>query len=105
MAIALAQLQERGLLNLEDCISQHIPEFSKIHKHKDQVTILQVLLHIAGFPYAGMSLGHNSKQATILQACIDADLDWQPGSRCCYHLHGWTVLAEIVHRVDGRNYA
>eukprot|EP00928_Gymnodinium_smaydae_P097245 TRINITY_DN8762_c0_g3_i1.p1 TRINITY_DN8762_c0_g3~~TRINITY_DN8762_c0_g3_i1.p1 ORF type:complete len:438 (-),score=60.37 TRINITY_DN8762_c0_g3_i1:243-1556(-) len=102
MAIALAQLSERGLLRLDDAVCKHVPEFAA--KGKSGVTLLQVLLHTAGFPYAGLGL-HQPSQASILQACIDADLEWVPGSRCSYHLHGWTLLAEVIRRVDGRCYS
>ena len=26
--------------------------------------------------------------ATILDACLNSELEWEPETRCCYHIHG-----------------
>src|SRR5687768_9980852 len=46
-AVAVAQLWERGLLDLDDAVAKHIPEFAA--NGKDVVTIRHILTHTGGF--------------------------------------------------------
>src|SRR3712207_5621802 len=45
--IAIAQLWERGLLDLDDPVARHIPEFAA--NGKDAVTVRHLLTHTGGF--------------------------------------------------------
>ncbi|HEY6300180.1 MAG TPA: serine hydrolase domain-containing protein [Candidatus Binatus sp.] len=49
-AVAIAQMWERGKLELDDPVARHIPEFGA--KGKERVTIRHVLTHTGGFPFA-----------------------------------------------------
>src|SRR5207302_7018884 len=49
-AVAIAQMWERGKLELDDPVARHIPEFGA--RDKDRVTIRHVLTHTGGFPAA-----------------------------------------------------
>ena len=60
VTIAFMQLLEQGLVGLEDCVTEYIPEFSNIsilsddgaHKtRKNPITMRQLLTHSAGFSY------------------------------------------------------
>ncbi len=51
-AIAIAQMWERGRLDLDDRIARHIPEFAA--NGKDTITIRHVLTHTGGFPKAAL---------------------------------------------------
>src|SRR5688500_4809953 len=44
--IAIAQLWERGLLDLDDRVARHIPEFGT--KGKEAITVRHILTHTAG---------------------------------------------------------
>ena len=46
-AVAIAQIWERGLLELDDRVAKHIPAFAQ--SGKDAITILHLLTHTAGF--------------------------------------------------------
>lgn len=46
-AVALAQLCERGLLELDDPIARHVPEFGERGKHG--ITLRHALTHTGGF--------------------------------------------------------
>ena len=54
-AVAVAQLWERGLLDLDDPVAKHIPEFAA--NGKDVVTIRHILTHTGGFRGAARALG------------------------------------------------
>src|SRR5687768_7400980 len=46
-AVAIAQLWERGLIDLDDRIAAHSPEFA--HGGKDPIALRHILTHTAGF--------------------------------------------------------
>jgi CubicO group peptidase (beta-lactamase class C family) len=101
-AVAAAQLWERGLLDLDDRISRHIPEFGT--KGKAAITVRHILTHTAGF--RGL-LGNWEDRPwdQVIAAVCDARLEpgWMPGRTAGYHVAtSWYVLGELVRRLDGR---
>ncbi len=102
MAVAIAQLRERGLLALDDRVCTHIPEFGT--KGKDVVTLRHVLTHTGGFPAAAAQWSEASWEGIIAEICAAELTDgWIPGEHAGYHVaSGWYVLGEIVRRRDGR---
>jgi CubicO group peptidase (beta-lactamase class C family) len=101
-AIAIAQLWERGLLELDDPVAMHMPEFAQ--GGKETITIRHILTHTAGFRAV---LGHWEDQPwdRVIEAINNARIEprWVPGSTAGYHpLTSWYVLGELVHRLDGR---
>ncbi len=104
-AVAIAQMWERGKLDLDDAVARHIPEFGA--NRKDRVTIRHVLTHTGGFPRAIVPWSADPWEKIVADLCA-APLDpgWIPGERMGYHVaSGWYALAEIVRRIDGRPYS
>ena len=104
-AVAVAQVWERGLLELDDPVAQHIPEFAA--GGKEAITVRQILTHTAGFRAV---LGHweDKPWDQVIAAVCAARLEprWVPGETAGYHpLTSWYVLGELVRRVDGRPFA
>lgn len=98
-AVAIAQLMERGKLKLDDPVHSYISEFAN---NKESVTIKQVLTHTSGFPMRTTSLLRLTWDETIQTICA-APAEWEPGIAAGYHgLSGWSILGEVVRRVDGR---
>jgi len=102
-AIAIAQLWERGLLELDDRVSKYLPEFGQ--KGKELITLRHVLTHTGGFR-AGMAWSNTPWEQIIQQICNSRlEPNWVPGKKAGYHVTtGWYILAEIVQRLDGRAY-
>ena len=101
-AVAIAQLWERHLLDLDDRVVQHIPEFGA--NGKDAITIRHLLTHTGGF--RGI-IGEWERQPwdQIIAAVCNARLEpgWEPGRKAGYHVATSAyILAEIVRRLDGR---
>ena len=46
-AVAVAQLWERGLLELDDPVARHLPEFAA--RGKERITLRHLLTHTGGF--------------------------------------------------------
>ncbi|HLJ58127.1 MAG TPA: serine hydrolase domain-containing protein [bacterium] len=104
-AVAIARQWERGALELDDPVARFIPEFG-VHG-KAAVTVRHLLTHTGGFrggvrPEA--SLSWDGIIASICEAPLEPG--WIPGARAGYHTWtSWYILAEIVRRLDGRDYS
>jgi CubicO group peptidase (beta-lactamase class C family) len=97
--VALAQLWEEGLFDLDDRVTRFIPEFGEAGKAA--ITLRQVLTHTAGFRMADVRWGHDD-WPTILAKICHAPLEsgWVPGRRAGYHMAtSWFVLGEVVQRL------
>ncbi|MBI4571117.1 MAG: beta-lactamase family protein [Chloroflexi bacterium] len=104
-AIAIGQLWERGLLDVEDRVAQHIPEFAA--KGKEAVTLRHLLTHTGGFRFVDMGGAPGSSWDEIIATICAAELEpgWAPGKKAGYHpSSSWYVLGEIVRRLDGRTF-
>ena len=102
-AVAIAQLWEKELLELDDAVSRHIPDFAK--RGKERITIRHLLTHTAGIRWAAIEKG--MKWEEIIARICDAPIEpnWPPGQKAGYHAHtSWYVLGEIVRRLSGRHF-
>src|SRR5262245_25391420 len=101
-AIAIAQLLERGKLDLDDRAASHIPQF--VRGGKEAITIRHLLTHTGGFRGVGSNTAPGDWDKIIEEICAARiEPGWTPGEKAGYHLAGsWSILAEIVRRVDGR---
>jgi CubicO group peptidase (beta-lactamase class C family) len=108
VAVSVAQQWERGALELDDPVVQHLPEFG-VHG-KETITLRHLLTHTAGIRGAdavtSVAPGDAYWDEIVAGICaIEPEADWVPGARAGYHLTaGMTLLAEIVHRLDGRRF-
>jgi len=103
--VAIAILEDRGLLDINMPIADVFPEFAK--NGKDHITILDVLTHRSGvlLPHlAGkFEIWQNKEEmrrqlANAIPAYKRGTLAYQPGE------FGW-ILSEVVSRIDGRELA
>ncbi len=101
-AVAVGQLWERGLLELDDRIARFIPEFAQ--HGKEPITLRHALTHTGGFRLPQLGWPAVSWEETIARLCA-ARLEprWVPGEKAGYHMaSSWFALGEVVRRVDGR---
>jgi CubicO group peptidase (beta-lactamase class C family) len=100
-AAAIMQLHERGLLQLDDLVAAHWPEFGA--NGKDGVTIRHLLTHTCGFRFLDLG-GPETPWQEIMRRLAIAPLErnWTPGLRAGYHPYtSWYVLGELVARISG----
>lgn len=104
-AVAIAQLNELGKLEIDDPVAKYIPEFA--HGGKEPITIQNLLTHQGGFPVGTFTLPPPDWDDAIAQICVlPLSENWVIGETAGYHaLTAWYILAEIVQRVDGRPYS
>jgi CubicO group peptidase (beta-lactamase class C family) len=100
-AVALLQLQQKGLLNLGDPLSRFFPEAPA---DKKDITIRQLMRHRAGFP---LGFGEDFAPVTrdqLIQTALSSKLLFTPGSRESYSNPGYSILAAIIEKVSGKTY-
>jgi len=105
-AMAILQLQEKNLLNVNDPLSRYIHDYPC----GDKITIHHLLTHTSGI--------HNFTVATdkearvrpmtlemIIQKFKDQPLNFSPGEKFEYSNAGYYMLGHIIEKVTGRDYA
>ena len=103
-AVAIAQLWERGLLDLDDPIARYLPEFAA--QGKNRITLRQVLTHTGGIRMLNVGWPEASWDEIIDTICrARPEPRWIPGEKAGYHLAStWFILGELLRRLDGRHF-
>ena len=103
-AMVVHLLAERGVLDLEDLVADHIPEYASHGKEK--TTIGHVLAHRAGvaaLPRDALDFDRMEDRDFLLKTVCDARPAAEPGKLLAYHaVSGGFILAEIVERATGK---
>ncbi len=105
-AMAIMQLYKRGLLKVEDPISNYFPDFP----NGDKITIHHLLTHTSGLVnYTDLAEAYElslkeQNPAGILNLIKDKPLQFQPGSTFLYNNTGYLLLSMIVEKVSGMSY-
>ena len=104
MSVAIGQLVERGLVDFDDPVAKHLPEFAA--NGKEGITLRHLLTHTAGIPNAHKQWSRESWDEIVAKICAAAlEPGFAIGVDCEYHVaSAWYVLGEIVRRRDGRTY-
>lgn len=102
-AMLIHKLDERGLINLEDRVSDFVPEFAG--HGKQWITLRHLLSHRAGIPNIppeAMDLDLLEDPDAICRLLCDMRPSSRPGRLISYHaISSGFVLAEVVRRVTG----
>ncbi|HEV2292763.1 MAG TPA: serine hydrolase domain-containing protein [Tepidisphaeraceae bacterium] len=103
-AVAIAQLHDRGVLDFDDLVAHHIPEFAV--NGKDTITLRHLLTHTAGLRPPSPGWDERPWDEIIAAICATSlQPGWTPGEKAGYSAAaGWFILGEIVRRADGRPY-
>ncbi|MFL6200842.1 MAG: serine hydrolase domain-containing protein [Thermoanaerobaculia bacterium] len=101
-AVAIARLWERGLLELDDPVARHIPEFAA--QGKERITLRHLLTHTAGIRMLDTGWPRDPWEAIVARICaMKPEPRWVPGEKAGYNqASSWFVLGEVVRRLDGR---
>jgi CubicO group peptidase (beta-lactamase class C family) len=104
-AVALAQLWERGLLELDDPVALHIPEFAA--HGKEGITLRHLLTHTGGIRMLDTGWPHLPWDEVIARICaMRPEPRWVPGQKAGYHqASSWFILGEVIQRVGGRPFS
>jgi CubicO group peptidase (beta-lactamase class C family) len=105
-AMGIMQLQERGLLSVNDPLSKFIPDFP----HGNEITLHHLLTHSSGiFSYTSLPDWNTLKiqptnPAAIIELVKTKPLEFTPGKKFSYSNSGYVILTYIIEKVSGKTY-
>jgi CubicO group peptidase (beta-lactamase class C family) len=105
-AVAILQLHEKGLLNIEDDIKKYIPDFPST----DKITIANLASHTSGIKNiyeAIVPKGITRKSSTpaeLVELIKSFPSDFKPGTSYHYSNSGYILLGYIIEKVSGKSY-
>lgn len=103
VATALWKLYEDGKFAFTDRVADHLSGFGV--NGKQDITLLQLITHQAGFPDADVPASAWHDHAQVLQAVCDFSVQWPPGSRVHYHgLSAHWVLGMVIEAITGQDF-
>lgn len=105
-ALCFAMLVDRRLMNYDDTVARHWPEFAA--NGKEGVTVAQLLSHQAGLcGFAQPALLEDFYDQARAEAMLAAQAPfWRPGAQSGYHAVTIGILANgLFQRIEGRTLA
>ncbi|MFO8059901.1 MAG: serine hydrolase domain-containing protein [Bacillota bacterium] len=102
-ALAIMQLVEQDMVDLDEAVSVHIPEFTL----SDQITVRHLLYHMSGMTeYDYMpSLRAESGYEELIQDMQGMRIRHEPGTRFSYFNPNYSLLGMIIEKVSGTSYS
>ncbi|PCI52743.1 MAG: hypothetical protein COB36_14440 [Alphaproteobacteria bacterium] len=106
-AMAILQLQEKGLLNVDDPVVKYLPWFRSSNKARsDTITLRMMLNNASGLSPRFSTLSRNlSRRADALEKGVRAmssyEIKRNPGESFEYLNEGWNTLGLIVEKITG----
>jgi CubicO group peptidase (beta-lactamase class C family) len=112
VSLAILKLQEEGLLDLKDKVSDIIPEIEIVNPWKDKhpIRIENLLEHTAGLSgWSWAELGSNDPKPKTLKESLEyypkaRIAKYVPGTRMQYSNLGVSIAAYVVEKVSGITY-
>ncbi|WP_195576562.1 cyclic peptide export ABC transporter [Paenibacillus sp. 1001270B_150601_E10] len=107
--LALIQLEDQGLVNLEDSVSKYLPWFETTYKGKPaDIRIKHLLHHTSGIPFHSIAdipaADDDQALERTVRTQIGQKLDHEPGEKYEYATINYDVLALIIQQVSGMSY-
>jgi CubicO group peptidase (beta-lactamase class C family) len=106
-AVAIMQLYEKGLLNLDDTLDKYITDYPK----GDKVTIHHLLTHTSGiFDYTRIEgylkniMRNNYGVEELIEEFKNLPYDFEPGTKYSYSNSGFVLLGYIIEKVSKKSY-
>jgi len=110
-AVAIFQLAEKGYININDPVAQHLNEFdTPLHK---KITVYNLLTHTSGLlpdggafetPYENDWVNHLDKfESNWIKAMLTQPPHCKPNTQWAYSSLGFCFLGEIIKKISGIN--
>jgi CubicO group peptidase (beta-lactamase class C family) len=105
-ALAIMQLQEKGLLTVDEPLSKFIPDYP----NGEKITIHHLLTHTSGIPnITDLSELQNIKMLNspvekTIEVFKHKPLEFTPGEKYQYSNSGYILLGYIIEKVSGKSY-
>jgi len=105
-ALAIMQLQEKGLLNVTDPISKFIPDYPR----GKEITIHNLLAHTSGIPnitafpeYEKKKIKHHTLEQ-LISRFKNKSLEFSPGEKYAYSNSNYILLTYLIEKASGQTY-
>jgi CubicO group peptidase (beta-lactamase class C family) len=99
-AMAVARLWDAGVLDLDEPVARHLPEFARAGK--ERITPRHLLTHTGGFRTRDIGLLRSWEENLARVCAAPLEPGWAPGARTAYQpASSWLVLGEVLQRVTG----
>lgn len=102
IAVAILQLQEKGLLDVNDSISTYFDDFGR----GNDITIHQLLTHTSGLSSENLPWEMVSLPTSLEDLCSfvkNQPLEFEPGSSYKYSNSGYYILSLIIKKISGES--
>ncbi len=105
-SIAIMQLQEKGLLNVNDSIKKYITDYP----NGEKITIRHLLTHTSGIPNFTSFTNYRETMMLIspvektIERFKDKPLEFAPGEKYKYSNSGYILLGYIVEKASKKSY-
>lgn len=107
---AILQLEDAGLVNLDDPVTAYLPDFRMRDSRYTQITLRMLLNHSAGFQGGNnhnamlFADGDETVSKEILSYLADQALAHEPGAFSTYCNVGFTLAERVVEAVTGESF-
>jgi CubicO group peptidase (beta-lactamase class C family) len=103
-AVAVLKLWDQNRLDLDDFVSQYLPDFGVAGK--ERITFRHLLTHTGGFRMTETGWPEFEWNQIIRHICeASVEPNWVIGQTAGYHTSSsWFILGEILARLTGRSY-
>ncbi|WP_312702163.1 serine hydrolase domain-containing protein [Sedimentibacter sp.] len=104
-AIGIMQLNEKGLLSVDDNVSKYIPD----QYRGDDITIQHLLTHTSGISRDITDSGlinpyQNTSKEKLISLVNDISLNFEPGKKFLYSNAGYQLLACIIEKASDMSF-
>jgi CubicO group peptidase (beta-lactamase class C family) len=113
IALALVQMFEDGLLDLDDAVAEAMPEIAIDNPWHatDPVRVIHLLQHTSGFDemhFNEMYVADGQVERPLLEVLQRNPrarrVRWRPGTRTSYSNHGYAVAGLLIEKIAGEPY-
>ncbi|UNT71696.1 beta-lactamase family protein (plasmid) [Bacillus sp. N447-1] len=96
VAVSILQLQEKGMLNIENNVNQYIPSFPA----DKNITLRNLLTHTSGLPEQGKGKVDAASHEKLVKWIGSQNLEFPAGTGWRYTDYNYMVLAYIVEQIS-----
>jgi CubicO group peptidase (beta-lactamase class C family) len=106
VSVAVMQLVEQGLVDLDAPVARYLPDFRMDDERAAAITVRQVLSHTSGIPASNADGGLRDEAALLreLADLANVKLRFAPGTGYEYANAGYAIALLIVQTVSGMPY-
>ena len=107
-ALAIMQLQEKGLLDINQPLNKYMPQFNPLTRGEnlDNVTIKSIITHSSGIQTDVLKNTdlESGKYTDVLEFINESYLLYPPGLVESYSNSGYNILGHLIKQVSGQDY-